>query len=78
MRRRNSGAWRFLAISVAGVLVVGCAPSLSTFQPAHVPPRGTVSASLGLEGSIPAGDITTLYDTGRDLAKRGQGGESIR
>ena len=55
----------------------GCAPSLSTFQPAHVPPKGTVTASVGLEAGVPVGAIETLIDAGKDLASRGQNGEAL-
>jgi hypothetical protein len=58
------------------VLVVGltgaCAPSLSTFQPAHVPPKGHVMAAAALEVDVPVGGFTSLFDAGKTIAERGQ------
>jgi len=55
----------------------GCAPSLSTFQPAHVAPKGHVSASAGLEGNVPVGAFETLLDDGKMLANRGAMGQAL-
>jgi hypothetical protein len=57
-------------VSVAG-LAGGCAPSLSTFQPAHVAPKGHLSASAGLEGNVPVGAFETLINDGKSLAQQG-------
>jgi hypothetical protein len=64
--------WSFvLALGVVGA-GLGCAPSLSTFQPAHVAPKGHVSASVGVEGGIPVGAISNLIDAGKTIAMCGQ------
>jgi hypothetical protein len=55
----------------------GCAPSLSTFQPAHVAPKGHVTAEVGLEGGVPVGAFTTLLDEGKTLAKQGANGQPL-
>jgi len=62
-----------LIVSVAG-LAAGCAPSLSTFQPAHVAGKGHLSASAGLEGNAPVGAFETLVDEGKTLAQQGASG----
>jgi hypothetical protein len=56
---------------------VGCAPSLSTFQPAHVAPKGHVTAEVGLEGGVPVGAFTALLDEGKTLAKQGESGQPL-
>ena len=65
----------------AGLLLVasvaGCAPSLSTFQPAHVAPKGHLSASAGLEGNVPVGAFETLVDDGKNLAQQGASGQAL-
>jgi hypothetical protein len=48
----------------------GCAPSLSTFQPAHVAPKGQLAAAVGIEGGVPVGAFTDLVNTGKTLASR--------
>ncbi len=60
--------------AVAGIacgLAAGCAPSLSTFQPAHVAPKGHVAVEAGLEGGLPVGAFGNLVDAGKALAARG-------
>jgi hypothetical protein len=47
----------------------GCAPSLSSFQPAHVGPRGQFRASVGEEISLPTGTIDNAVDLGKGLAR---------
>src|SRR4051794_34263821 len=64
-----------VAAGLAGAL--GCAPSLSTFQPAHVMPKGHVSVSAGFEGGAPVGAFTTLINEGKDLAQKGRNGEAL-
>jgi hypothetical protein len=55
----------------------GCAPSLSTFQPANVAPQGHVSVSMGIEGNLPAGGFTALLADGKDLASKGASGQPL-
>jgi hypothetical protein len=73
--------WRVISRStvVAALAIsgLGCAPSLSTFQPAHVAPRGHVSVSTGVEGGLPVGAFTTLLDTGKNLATQGANGQAL-
>ncbi len=51
------------------LLTAGCASSLSSFQPAHVLPRGHVSAEAGLDVSASTGIVTRTIDTARALAR---------
>jgi hypothetical protein len=55
----------------------GCAPSLSTFQPANVAPKGHVSVSAGVEGNAPVGAFETLLDDGKNLARQGANGQPL-
>jgi hypothetical protein len=58
-----------LALLVLFVLLAsGCATSLSGFQPAHVAPKGHVSAELGWDVSVPTGTISRAIDAGKTLA----------
>ena len=59
-------------IGLVLVLAPGCATSLSSFQPAHVPPKGHVSAEAGIDASIPTGTIDRTIDTGKTLARAAQ------
>jgi hypothetical protein len=54
--------------SILGLLLVSaCAPPLSGFQPAHVPPAGHVQAEAGIDVSAPTGTISRTIDVGRGL-----------
>ena len=64
-------------IWVVVMVTVGCAPSLSTFQPAHVAPKGHVMASGGFEVGLPVGAIDALIDSGKTLAEQGQSGQPL-
>jgi hypothetical protein len=65
-------------VTVLGLVgVAGCAPSLSTFQPANVAPKGHFSVSAGVEGNAPVGAFTTLLDDGKNLAKQGANGQPL-
>jgi hypothetical protein len=69
-----------IAIAAGAILVAsvaGCAPSLSTFQPASVARKGHLSASAGLEGNVPVGAFETLIDDGKTLAKQGMSGQPL-
>jgi hypothetical protein len=59
------------------LLTASCAPSLSTFQPAHVPPKGHVQVGAGLEIGIPVGAITDAIEQGKQLADRAQAGQAL-
>jgi hypothetical protein len=59
------------------VVAAGCAPSLSTFQPAHVAPQGHVAVEAGFEGGLPVGAFSNLVDAGKALASRGLNGEKL-
>jgi hypothetical protein len=67
-RGRLSGA---LAAALV-VLATGCATSLSSFQPAHVPPKGHLSAEIGTDVSVPTGTITRTIDAAKTLAEVAQ------
>ena len=54
-------------VMTLGMLLVGCAPSLATLQPAHVAPRGHVQATAGIEIGIPTGTIDRAYDAANAL-----------
>jgi hypothetical protein len=56
-------------IGLVLVLTSGCATSLSSFQPAHVAPKGHVSAEAGADVSIPTGTIVSTIDTSKTLAR---------
>ena len=66
---------------LGGMLVVtsalGCAPALSTFQPAHVAPAGHIEAEGGLEVAVPTGTLFTAVDTAKTLGARAQAGDMI-
>ncbi|HVK70617.1 MAG TPA: hypothetical protein VM694_39455 [Polyangium sp.] len=47
---------------LASILAVGCAPALSSMQPAHVAPKGHVQAELGMDVSVPTGPIADVID----------------
>ena len=51
------------------LLAAGCAPSLSSFQPAHVLPKGHVGLEVGTDVSIPTGTIGRTIDAGKTLAQ---------
>jgi hypothetical protein len=70
-------ATRSLLVATLVVLAAACAPSLSTFQPAHVAPKGHVAASVGIEGGASVGAFTELVDRGKELASRAQSGEPL-
>jgi hypothetical protein len=57
--------------------LLGCAPSLSTFQTAAVPPTGHVSAAVGLEGSLPLGGLSDAYDKGSDVLDKAASGQTL-
>lgn len=57
-----------VTLVAALVLTGGCAPSLSTMQPAHVAPKGHVQATAGFEISAPTATITDLIDTAETLS----------
>jgi hypothetical protein len=51
-------------------LLIGCAPSLSTFQPAHVAPKGHFQMGAGIEMSIAPGSISDAVDTAKSASKK--------
>jgi hypothetical protein len=61
-----------VAALLSGLLGVACAPSLSTFQPAHVAPKGHVMASAAIEGGVSVGGVESLVSAGKAVARRGQ------
>lgn len=63
----NLAAFLLLATSSAG-----CAPALSSMQPAHVAPKHHVQAEIGMDVSVPTGTIGKAIDAGYVLADRAQ------
>ena len=55
----------------------GCAPALSTFQPAHVAPAGHVQAGGGLEVGVPVGSLDDLIDAGKTLSDKANSGQAL-
>jgi hypothetical protein len=53
---------------LAAALAAGCATSLSTFQPAHVAPRGHVQVEAGVDLAVPTGTVGSALDAARTLA----------
>jgi hypothetical protein len=47
----------------------GCAPALSTMQPAHVAKRNHVLAQIGMDVSVPTGTIARVINAGQTLAE---------
>jgi hypothetical protein len=69
-----------VAVAAAAAMAMsaaGCAPALSTFQPAHVAPAGHIQAAGGLEVAIPTGAILSGIDTAKDLGRRAENGQSL-
>src|SRR5437660_8217188 len=58
---------RGVLLGIVGV--AGCAASLSSFQPAHVPARGHVQAEAGFDVSVPVGTIERTIDAGKTLSR---------
>jgi len=56
-------------MGAVALLLVGCAPALSSFTPAHVAPKKHVQAELGFDVSVPTGMITDVVDQGSTLGK---------
>jgi len=50
-------------------LTAGCAPSLSSFEPAHVPAKGHVQAEAGIDLSVPTGTLARTIDAAKTLAR---------
>lgn len=67
-------------VAAAGVTLLatcGCAPSLSTFQPAHVAPAGHVQVAVGLEAGIPVGSLGDAIEAGKTLADKAASGQPL-
>ena len=69
--------WYVLGALLAAASSLACAPSLSTFQPAHVAPAGHVLAEAGLEVGVPTGAVLDALDTAQGLARRAENGEML-
>lgn len=65
----HPGPMRSRALLLLSLLgATGCAPALSTFQPAHVPKKHHVQAEIGSDFSIPTGSVGDIVDAAIDLA----------
>jgi hypothetical protein len=51
------------------LLLAACAPSMSSFQPAHVAPKGHVSGEAGMDISVATGPISDSIDAGKALVR---------
>lgn len=60
------------ALVFSAVYACGCAPALSSLQPAHVAEKGHVQAEVGMDISIPTGTIASALDAGVALAEAAQ------
>lgn len=60
---RSFGLFLFAAVAL------GCAPALSSLQPAHVAEKGHFQAELGMDVTIPTGTIESVIDAGIAAAK---------
>lgn len=58
-----------LTLTLLGALSTGCAPALSTMQPAHVAEKGHFQAEVGMDIAIPTGTIVSAIDGGIALAE---------
>lgn len=58
--------WR-LGLSFSVAALCGCAPALSSFQPAHVAPKHHVQVEIGADVSIPTGTIADTIDAATEL-----------
>lgn len=56
-------------VALLAVLGIGCAPALSTFQPAHVAEKGHVQAGAGFDVSVPTGTIQGLLDSAKAITE---------
>ena len=54
-------------VAMALCLPLGCATALSSFQPAHVPPKGHIQAEVGLDISESLGAINQVLDAAETL-----------
>jgi hypothetical protein len=63
---------RAVAASAAAFALAGCAPSLSTMQPAHVAKAKHVQAEAGYDVSIPTGTIGAVVDAAKPVADAAQ------
>jgi hypothetical protein len=63
--------------SAALFVVGGCAPALSTFQPAHVAPQGHFQGGAGFEIGVPVGTLDDLITVGRNLADKAQTNQGL-
>ncbi len=63
MREKSS-----LAVLVPG-FALGCAPTLSSFTPAHVADKGHVQAEIGMDVSIPTGTMVRAIGASDELVK---------
>jgi hypothetical protein len=72
---RPSKPFLSIAALTTAALSAGCAPALSTFQPAHVAPKHHVQAEVGMDVSVPTGTIVDAIETGVNTAVVAAAGE---
>jgi hypothetical protein len=71
------GFRKFLAAAALASTAAGCAPALSTMQPATVAPYKSVDAGMGYGVSVPVAGITRSVGTARENVDRTQEGEPL-
>lgn len=59
------------------LILAGCAPSLSTFQAAHVAPKGSYTAAVAFEGSIPSSTLSDAIDAGKAIGAKAASGQVL-
>ena len=73
MKRAGSWRWDWSLVLLSALSVIGCAPTLSTFTPAHVPKAGHIQAEVGTDVSWPTGTLDRLVDSGKAAANAAEG-----
>jgi len=58
-----------LLVAVAGLSLAACAPTLSSFQPAHVAQQGSVQTEMGQDFCLPTGTVRKAIDAAATIAK---------
>lgn len=68
---------KFFATAAFAVTAAGCAPALSTMQPATVVPHKHVDGGMGYGVSVPVAGISRSVGTAKDNVDRTQDGEPL-
>lgn len=71
------GFTRLGSVLVAAYLLAGCAPALSTLQPATIAPKKSVHAAAGYGVSVPVAGTVRSVSQAKKAADRAQDGEEM-